>query len=109
MNRPRAHKETILLHMGPQHPAAHGVIDFLLEVDGEEVVASEIRMGYLHRGVERLAEFRTYNQAIPLVDRLDYLSAHHSEFALALAVEKLFQVEVPERAEHIRVILVELK
>lgn len=109
MTRPRAHKETILLHMGPQHPAAHGVIDFLLEVDGEEVVASEIRMGYLHRAVERLAEFRIYNQVIPLVDRLDYLSAHHSEFALALAVEKLLQVEVPERAEYIRVILVELK
>ena len=109
MTKPKLRKETILLNMGPQHPSTHGVIDFFLEVDGEEVVGAEVKMGYLHRAVERLAEFRTYPQIFPLVDRLDYLSAHHSEFAYALAVEKLLQVDVPERADHIRVILVELK
>lgn len=109
MTKPRTRTETILLNMGPQHPAAHGVIDFFLEVDGEEIVGAEVKMGYVHRAVERLAEFRTYLQIFPLVDRLDYLSAHHSEFAYALAVEKILQVEVPERAEYIRVILAELK
>lgn len=100
--------ETIMVNFGPQHPSTHGVLFVLVELDGEVVVGVEPKIGYLHRAIEKLSENRKYNQVIPLFDRCDYLSAFSNELGYVMAVEKLLGVEVPERAEYIRVILVEL-
>ncbi len=100
--------ETVLLNMGPQHPSTHGVFRMRVTFDGELIVDLEPVFGYLHRGVEKLAEERTYTQVFPLTDRLDYLASMTNNFAYAVAVEKLAQVEVPERAQYIRVIVSEL-
>ena len=94
--------------MGPQHPSTHGVLRVLLELDGETVVQATPVMGYLHRGLEKLAEARTYPQFIPYTDRLDYVSSMCNNLAYCQAVEKLIGAEVPERAEYIRVIMAEL-
>ena len=96
------------INMGPQHPSTHGVLRLLLELDGEIIVKAEPHIGFLHRGVEKLAEYRTYHQCIPLTDRLDYVAPFSNNLAYILAVEKLLGIEVPERAQHIRVILCEL-
>jgi len=100
--------ETVLLNMGPQHPSTHGVFRMRVTFDGEVIVDLEPVFGYLHRGVEKLAEERTYTQVFPLTDRLDYLASMTNNFAYAVAVEKLAQVEVPERAQYVRVIVSEL-
>jgi NADH-quinone oxidoreductase subunit D len=97
------------LNMGPQHPATHGVLQIVLEVDGEIVVKATPVIGYLHRGVEKLAEVKTYHQALTLTDRLDYTSALSNNLAYCLAVEKLIGVEIPKRAQYLRVILAELQ
>lgn len=96
------------INMGPQHPSTHGVLRLLLELDGEIIVKAEPHIGFLHRGVEKLAEYRTYHQCIPLTDRLDYVAPFSNNLAYILAVEKLLGIEVPERAQHIRIILCEL-
>ena len=96
------------LNLGPQHPSTHGVLRFKLRLNGEVVIAAEPVIGYLHTGVEKECESRTYHQVFTLVDRLDYLSGPAEEQAFAGAVEKLMEVEVPERAQVIRVILLEL-
>ena len=96
------------INMGPQHPSTHGVLRLLLELDGEMIIKAEPHIGFLHRGVEKLPEDRTYHQFIPLTDRLDYVAPFSNNLAYALAVEKLLGMEVPERAQHIRVILCEL-
>ncbi len=96
------------INMGPQHPSTHGVLRLLLELDGEMIVKAAPHVGFLHRGVEKLAEYRTYHQCIPLTDRLDYVSPFSNNLAYALAVEKLLGIQVPERAQHIRVLLCEL-
>ena len=96
------------INMGPQHPSTHGVLRLLLELDGEIIVKAEPHIGFLHRGVEKLAEYQTYHQCIPLTDRLDYVAPFSNNLAYILAVEKLLGIEVPERAQHIRVILCEL-
>ena len=96
------------INMGPQHPSTHGVLRLLLELDGEMIVKAVPHVGFLHRGVEKLAEYRTYHQCIPLTDRLDYVAPFSNNLAYALAVEKLLNIEVPERAKHIRVLLCEL-
>ncbi|MCF6157011.1 MAG: NADH dehydrogenase (quinone) subunit D [wastewater metagenome] len=96
------------INMGPQHPSTHGVLRLLLELDGEKIVKATPHIGFLHRGVEKLAEFRTYHQCIPLTDRLDYVAPFSNNLAYALAVEKLIGIDVPERAQHIRVLLCEL-
>src|SRR3989304_4678839 len=96
------------LNMGPQHPSTHGVFRMLLTVDGERIVDVEPHIGYLHRGVEKLSENLTYRQVIPLLDRTDYLSAFNNELPYVMALEKLMGIEVPQRAEYIRVILCEL-
>jgi NADH-quinone oxidoreductase subunit D len=96
------------INMGPQHPSTHGVLRLLLELDGEIIVKAEPHIGFLHRGVEKLAEYRTYHQCIPLTDRLDYVAPFSNNLAYILAVEKLLGIKVPERAQHIRVILCEL-
>lgn len=94
--------------MGPQHPSTHGVLRMILTLDGEVVTDARPDIGYLHRGIEKLAENRTYTQFIPLTDRTDYLSSMLNNAVYAMAVEKLMEIEVPERAEFIRVIMMEL-
>jgi len=101
--------ETLMINMGPQHPSTHGVLRLVLELDGEVVVKVTPHIGYLHRGVEKLAENKTYHQCITLVDRLDYLAGMSNNLAYVLAVEKLLDIKVPERAQYIRVIMAELQ
>lgn len=96
------------LNMGPQHPSTHGVFRMVLTVDGERIVAVEPYIGYLHRGIEKLSETLNYRQVITLMDRADYLANFNNELTYVMAVEKLMRIEVPERAEYIRVILCEL-
>lgn len=96
------------LNMGPQHPSTHGVFRMFLVVDGERIVGVEPHIGYLHRGTEKLFEYYNYRQAIPLLDRLDYIAAFNNELPFVIAVEKLMGIQVPERAEYIRVIMCEL-
>jgi len=100
--------ETMTLNMGPQHPSTHGVLRLVLELDGEVITKITPHIGYLHRGVEKLSEYRTYHQILPLTDRLDYLAPMSNNLGYILAVEKLMEVEVPERAETIRIIMAEL-
>lgn len=100
--------ETMTLNMGPQHPSTHGVLRLVLELDGEIITKVTPHIGYLHRGVEKLSEHRTYHQILPLTDRLDYLAPMHNNLGYILAVEKLMDVQVPERAETIRIIMAEL-
>ncbi len=101
-------QQLMTINMGPQHPSTHGVLRLVLELDGETVVKATPDIGYLHRGVEKLAEHKTYHQFFPLTDRLDYLAPMSNNLGYALAVEKLLDVEVPKRAQYIRVILCEL-
>ena len=103
-----ANKETMTLNMGPQHPSTHGVLRLIVELDGEVIQKLTPDIGYLHRGVEKLAEHRTYHQTIPLTDRLDYLAPMHNNLGYVLAVEKLLGIEAPERAQTVRVIMAEL-
>ena len=98
----------LMLNMGPQHPSTHGVFRMLLRVDGEVVLDAEPHIGYLHRGSEKLSEGEQYNQVITLFDRLDYISNFNNEWVYCRAVERLMGLEIPERAEYIRVILGEL-
>src|SRR3972149_4422267 len=98
----------MILNMGPQHPATHGVLRLLLKLDGETVVGCVPELGYLHRGYEKLAENSTYHEFIPHTDRLDYLSPLSNNTAYALAVEKLLGIEAPPRAQYIRVLISEL-
>ncbi len=100
--------EPFYLNIGPQHPSTHGVFRLRVALDGEVVVGVEPIIGYLHRGIEKLAETRTYTQNIPFTDRLDYLSSMTNNLAYCLAVEKLGGLKVPERAEYIRVIFSEI-
>lgn len=90
------------VNFGPQHPAAHGVLRLILELNGEEIVRADPHVGLLHRGTEKLCEYRSYLQALPYFDRLDYVSMMTNEQCFALAVEKLLNVEIPERAKWIR-------
>lgn len=101
--------QELLLNMGPQHPSTHGVFRVVLTLDGETVVKANSVPGYLHRGIEKLVEARTYTQVIPYTDRLDYLAAMLMNWGYVHAVEKLMGIEVPERAEYIRVIVGELQ
>ena len=98
----------MLLNMGPQHPSTHGVFRMVLWVDGEKVVDVEPHIGYLHRGSEKLCEGEQYHQIVTLFDRMDYIGNFNNELAYCMAVEKLMGLEVPERAEYLRVILCEL-
>jgi NADH-quinone oxidoreductase subunit D len=97
------------INMGPQHPATHGVLRLVLELDGEVIVKAIPHIGHLHRGVEKLAESKTYHQVIPLTDRLDYTNAMGNNLAYVLAVEKLLGIEVPKRAQCLRVMMAELQ
>ncbi len=105
-----AHTEskTMTINFGPQHPAAHGVLRLVLEMDGEVVTRADPHIGLLHRGTEKLIEYKTYLQAIPYFDRLDYVSPMCQEHSFALVVEKLLGCEVPKRAQYIRVLFSEI-
>lgn len=96
------------MNFGPQHPAAHGVLRLVLEMDGEVVERADPHIGLLHRGTEKLIEYKTYVQAIPYFDRLDYVSPMNQEHAFVLATEKLLGITVPKRAQYIRVLFSEL-
>lgn len=96
------------MNFGPQHPAAHGVLRLVLEMEGEIVERADPHIGLLHRGTEKLIEYKTYTQAVPYFDRLDYVAPMNQEHAFALATEKLLKIKVPERAQYIRVLFCEL-
>ena len=101
-------KKTLNLNFGPQHPAAHGVLRLILELDGEVVEKADPHIGLLHRGTEKLIENKTYMQAVPYFDRLDYVAPMNQEHAFALAIEKIMEIEVPIRAQFIRVMFCEI-
>lgn len=101
-------KDTVILNMGPQHPSTHGVLRLILELDGENVVQCVPEIGYLHRGYEKIGENKRYHQFIPYTDRLDYLAPLSNNVSYAMAVEKLFGIELPPRGQAIRVIAAEL-
>ena len=101
--------KTMVLNMGPQHPSTHGVLRILLELDGETVIKAVPDIGYLHTGIEKSCEDKTYSQATTLTDRMDYLNPLGNNLVYALAVEKLLGLEVPKRAQYIRVMMVELQ
>ncbi len=103
-----AQDQTMVLNMGPQHPSTHGVLRLVLEIDGETVVSMAPDIGYLHTGIEKTAEAKFYQQVVPLTDRIDYLSPMCNNLCYCLAVEKLLGLEIPERAQTIRVLLNEL-
>jgi len=96
------------INFGPQHPAAHGVLRLVTELDGEIVERIDPHVGLLHRGTEKLIEYKTYTQALPYMDRLDYCSPLAMEHSFVLAVEKLLDLEVPVRAQYLRVFFAEL-
>ena len=106
---PTLRTEELLLNMGPQHPSTHGVLKVILELEGERIVKATPDLGYLHRGVEKLAEEGTYHQFIPHTDRLDYVCAMYNNFAYCRAVEKLMNITVPDRAEYLRTIVAEVQ
>ena len=100
--------KTLKINFGPQHPAAHGVLRLILELDGEVVEKADPHIGLLHRGTEKLIENKTYAQAIPYFDRLDYVAPMNQEHAFALAIEKILKIEVPIRGQFIRVLFCEI-
>lgn len=96
------------VNFGPQHPAAHGVLRLILELNGEEIIRADPHVGLLHRGTEKLIEYKTYLQALPYFDRLDYVSMMTNEQCFSLAVEKLLNIDIPDRAKWIRTLFGEL-
>ena len=96
--------KTVTVNFGPVHPAAHGVLRLILDLDGEIVERADPHIGLLHRGTEKLIEHKTYLQALPYFDRLDYVAPMNQEHAFALAIEKLLDVEVPERGQYLSLI-----
>ena len=106
---PEIRTETMTVNMGPQHPSTHGVLRLVLELDGETVVSASPTIGYLHTGIEKTTEQKRWQQVIPLVERMDYLSAQSNSMAFCLSVEKLLDLGVPERVRNIRVLIAELQ
>src|SRR6202790_99585 len=106
---PEIKTEVMTVNMGPQHPSTHGVLRLVLELDGESVLSVAPTIGYLHTGIEKTAEQKKWQQVIPLVERMDYLSAQSNSMAFSLSVEKLLGLEIPERVRNIRVLLAELQ
>ncbi|MBI3609812.1 MAG: NADH dehydrogenase (quinone) subunit D [Nitrospirae bacterium] len=106
---PLRRSEEVLLNMGPQHPATHGVLRVVLELEGEKIIKATPDLGYLHRGVEKLCEGLTYQQIIPHTDRLDYICSMTNNFAYVRAIEKLLGVSIPERGEYVRTIIAEMQ
>jgi NADH-quinone oxidoreductase subunit D len=106
---PELRSETMTVNMGPQHPSTHGVLRLVLELDGEIIRSAAPTIGYLHTGIEKTAEQKKWQQCIPLVERMDYLSAQSNSMAFCLSVEKLLGVEIPDRVREIRVLIAELQ
>ena len=106
---PALRSETMTVNMGPQHPSTHGVLRLVLELDGETVLSASPTIGYLHTGIEKTTEQKKWQQVIPLVERMDYLSAQSNSMAFCMSVEKLLGAEVPDRVKNIRVLLAELQ
>ncbi len=106
---PELRTEVLTVNMGPQHPSTHGVLRLVLKLDGELVVSADVTIGYLHTGIEKTAENKKWQQVIPLVERMDYLSAQSNSLAFCLSVEKLLGIEVPDRVAYIRMLLAELQ
>jgi NADH-quinone oxidoreductase subunit C/D len=106
---PLKRTKELLLNMGPQHPATHGVLRVVLDLEGEKILKATPDLGYLHRGVEKLCEDLTYQQIIPHTDRLDYICSMMNNFAYVRAVEKLLGIDLPERAEYVRTIVAEMQ
>jgi NADH-quinone oxidoreductase subunit D len=105
---PDIRTETVTLNMGPQHPSTHGVLRVILEMEGEVIIKATPVLGYLHRGIEKMAEDKTYQQIVTLTDRLDYTSPFINNLAYVLPVEKLLGIEIPLRAQYIRVLMAEI-
>ncbi len=101
-------RRTYKMNFGPQHPAAHGVLRLIMELDGEEIIETDTHIGFLHRSIEKIMESRPYDQNTPYFDRMDYFSMMANEHAYVLAVEKLLGLEVPKRAQYIRVMFAEI-
>ena len=99
----------MMLNMGPQHPSTHGVLRVLLELEGENVIGSDMEIGLLHRGIEKMAENMTYSQFIPMTDRLDYVVSMSNNLGYVMAVEKLLDIEIPERGLYLRTLIAELQ
>ena len=106
---PELRSETMTVNMGPQHPSTHGVLRLVLTLSGESVVGADTTVGFLHTGIEKTAEQKKWQQVIPLVERMDYLSAQSNSMAFSLSVERLLGIELPERVRNIRVLLAELQ
>ena len=106
---PEIRTESMTINMGPQHPSTHGVLRLVLELDGETVVSASPTIGYLHTGIEKTTEQKKWQQVIPLVERMDYLSAQSNSMAFCLSVEKLLEIELPGRVRDIRVLVAELQ
>ncbi len=106
---PMLRTEEMLLNLGPQHPSTHGVLKVIITLEGEKIVKSEPVLGYLHRGVEKIAETITYNQFIPHTDRLDYVCAMYNNFAYVRAIEKILDITLPDRCEYLRTIVAEVQ
>src|SRR4030066_754121 len=103
-----ARPESLMINMGPSHPAMHGTIRIMLELDGERVLNAELEVGYLHRGFEKTCEHKTYFSLLPYTDRLNYVSPLINNLGYVMTVEKLLGLEIPERAQYIRVLMSEL-
>src|SRR5262245_22672181 len=101
--------EELVINMGPQHPSTHGVLRVVLRLDGERVVDSDVVIGYLHRGIEKLSENRNWTQIVLLTDRMDYVAAATNNVGYCQTVEKLMQIEVPRRARYIRTIVCDVQ
>src|SRR5215470_1652954 len=106
---PELRTETMTVNMGPQHPSTHGVLRLVLELDGETIRSASPTIGYLHTGIEKTCEQKRWQQVIPLVERMDYLSAQSNSIAFCLSVEALLGLELPERVKNIRVLIAELQ
>src|SRR5881397_3176580 len=106
---PELRSEVMTVNMGPQHPSTHGVLRLVLELDGETVLSAAPTIGFLHTGIEKTCEQKKWQQVIPLVERMDYLSAQSNSLAFSLSAERLLGLEVPERVQSIRVLLAELQ
>src|SRR4030067_1626431 len=104
----QARPDTMLINMGPSHPAMHGTIRIMLELDGERILNSEVEVGYLHRAFEKTCENKTYFNLLIYTDRLNYVSPLINNLGYAMTMEKLLGVEIPERAQYIRIIMSEL-
>src|SRR5919112_5560970 len=106
---PELRSETMTVNMGPQHPSTHGVLRIVLELSGETVISADTTIGFLHTGIEKTAEQKKWQQVIPLVERMDYLSAQSNSMAFCMSVERLLGLEIPQRVKDIRVLMAELQ